>query len=75
MKTPCIVALKINGKWTVPHIGEDAVEAKQAFQDLRDAGQGESGFLFIRPAPEKRFKRDVLPVSDEPKASAKKGAK
>ena len=71
MKTPSFSAVKIDGKWTVPYVGDDADQAKAAHNAAVNGGQAEAAFLFIRPAPDRRFKGEPkVAVQPQPKADA-----
>jgi hypothetical protein len=63
MKTPSLVAVQINGKWTVPYIGDDAVPAKEGYTAAINGGQAEAAFLIIRPDFQRRWKAGLKPAN------------
>jgi hypothetical protein len=69
MKTPSLVAVQINGKWTVPYIGDDAGPAKEGYSAAVNGGQAQAAFLFIRPDFLRRWKAGGKTTS-QPQAGA-----
>jgi len=71
MKAPSISAAKIDGKWTVSYIGDDADQAKAAHTAAVNGNHAEAAMLFIRPAPDRRFRaQPKAPAQPQPKADA-----
>lgn len=72
MKTPSLVAVQINGKWTVPYIGDDAGPAKDGYAAAINGGQAEAAFLIIRPDFQRRWKGGLkTPIKPQPESEPK----